>query len=106
MSVYAHEIKAIYSLRAQDLSEIGYFIQPFFIERDPDKPFDSTKFYQVCLQSHVSLSPDTMGDYTLRGGEESYADLLGQIRLLQTPKRAAFSVPFVIGEGLTIGIQG
>lgn len=33
-------------------------------------------------------------------------DLLSQMRIHETPKRALFSIPFQLAEGFTIGVKG
>ena len=83
---------------------MGFIVSPFFIERDPEKPFDVNKFFKECLRAHINLEEDD--GYIMRAGSDLFNDLTSKTKLLQTPKRAAFTVPFQIGEGLTIGIQG
>ena len=88
----------------KDLVQAGVIVEPFFISTD-SKPFDKNKFY-----SSVLLSA-TADDDEEEGLPESISisrieDLLSQLRFHEVPKRALFSVPFKLAEGLTIGIKG
>ncbi|KAG6877955.1 hypothetical protein C0993_001573 [Termitomyces sp. T159_Od127] len=94
-----------------DLTQAGVTVEPFFIST-PDKPFDVTKFYSsVLLPSNLVDDDEDIDPSDPSVLPESISitrieDLLAQMRFREVPKRAHYSVPFKLGEGLTIGVKG
>ncbi|KAJ2913757.1 hypothetical protein MD484_g6661, partial [Candolleomyces efflorescens] len=91
-----------------DLTQAGVNVEPFFIST-PEKPFDVSKFYSSVLLPSNLEEDDTDGDSTILPESISISkieDLLAQMRFHEVPKRALFSAPFKLGDGLTIGVKG
>jgi ATP-dependent DNA helicase 2 subunit 1 len=70
---------------------------------------------EVCglIKAQGVLSPDVLGMDSNEDEELSEGlsitridDLLAQMRFREAPKRALFSLPLRLAEGLTIGIKG
>ncbi|KAG6917848.1 hypothetical protein DXG01_000753 [Tephrocybe rancida] len=94
-----------------DLTQAGVTVEPFFIST-AEKPFDITKFYSsVLLPTNLTDDDEDVDTSDPSVLPESISisrieDLLAQMRFHEVPKRAQFSVPFKLGEGLTIGVKG
>ncbi|KAG6888008.1 hypothetical protein C0992_009921 [Termitomyces sp. T32_za158] len=94
-----------------DLTQAGVTVEPFFIST-PDKPFDIAKFYSsVLLPTNLADDDEAIDSSDPSVLPESISitrieDLLAQMRFREVPKRAQYSVPFKLGEGLTIGVKG
>ncbi|KAG5352384.1 hypothetical protein C0989_002575 [Termitomyces sp. Mn162] len=94
-----------------DLTQAGVTVEPFFIST-PDNPFDVTKFYSsVLLPTNLADDDEDVDPSDPSVLPESISisrieDLLAQMRFHEVPKRAHYSVPFKLGEGLTIGVKG
>ncbi|OJA08279.1 hypothetical protein AZE42_03775 [Rhizopogon vesiculosus] len=90
-----------------DLTQSGAQVEPFFIAT-PEKPFDPSKFYSSVLLPNVLNGNDDEDTGVL---PESISitridDLLSQMRFHEVPKRAIFSIPFRLADGLVIGVKG
>ncbi|KAG6865389.1 hypothetical protein C0991_002970 [Blastosporella zonata] len=93
-----------------DLTQAGVTVEPFFIST-PEKPFEVTNFF-----SSVLLPTNLVDDEDIDTSDPSVLpesisisrieDLLAQMRFHEVPKRSHYSVPFKLGEGLTIGVKG
>ncbi|KAG6901967.1 hypothetical protein C0995_006196 [Termitomyces sp. Mi166 len=94
-----------------DLTQAGVTVEPFFIST-LDKPFDVTKFYSsVLLPTNLTDDDEAVDPSDPSVLPESISisrieDLLAQMRFHEVPKRAHYSVPFKLGEGLIIGVKG
>ncbi|KAG5637334.1 hypothetical protein DXG03_004520, partial [Asterophora parasitica] len=93
-----------------DLTQAGVTVEPFFIST-PEKLFDVSKFYSSVLLPTNLLDEDEIDSSDPSVLPESISisrieDLLAQMRFHEVPKRAHFSIPFQLAEGLTIGIKG
>ncbi|KAG6829004.1 hypothetical protein H0H92_005981 [Tricholoma furcatifolium] len=93
-----------------DLTQAGVTVEPFFIST-ANKPFAVEKFYSSVLlptnigddeevdPSDPSVLPESISISRIE-------DLLAQMRFHEVPKRAQCSIPFKLGEDLTIGVKG
>jgi hypothetical protein len=93
------------TFRVQDLEEVSVSLEPFFV-CPPGGDFEPSKFYVDLLASHVDLSdPELAASYVSRG-VEGFAQLRDPTRMMEATKRAMMTIPFILGEGLEIGVQG
>ncbi|KAJ6486472.1 SPOC like C-terminal domain-containing protein [Mycena vitilis] len=93
-----------------DLTQSGVTVEPFFISTE-DKPFDVSKFYSSVLLPNNLVDEDDVDPDDPSVLPESISisrieDLLAQMRFHEVPKRAQFSIPFQLANGLTIGVKG
>ncbi|KAJ3512006.1 hypothetical protein NLJ89_g3774 [Agrocybe chaxingu] len=92
-----------------DLTQAGVTVEPFFISTE-DKPFDVSKFYSsVLLPTNLEDEDELQQDSSILPESISISrieDLLSQMRFHEVPKRALFSIPFELANGLKIGIKG
>ncbi|KAJ7248523.1 SPOC like C-terminal domain-containing protein [Mycena rebaudengoi] len=93
-----------------DLTQSGVAVEPFFIST-PDKPFDVSKFYSSVLLPNNLVDEDDIDEDDPSVLPESISisrieDLLAQMRFHEVPKRAQFSIPFELADGLSIGVKG
>ncbi|TDL25552.1 Ku DNA-binding complex, Ku70 subunit [Rickenella mellea] len=90
-----------------DLTQTGVTIEPFFIST-PEKPFDPTKFWSSVLPPSFAEDDDEVDESLLPASISisRIEDLLAQMRFREQPKRAQFSVPFELAQGLVIGVKG
>ncbi|KAG6816666.1 hypothetical protein H0H87_004026 [Tephrocybe sp. NHM501043] len=94
-----------------DLTQAGVAVEPFFIST-PEKPFEVSKFYSgVLLPTNIGDDDEDIDPSDPSVLPESISisrieDLLAQMRFHEVPKRSHYSVPFKLGEGLTIGVKG
>ncbi|KAF5379661.1 hypothetical protein D9615_005809 [Tricholomella constricta] len=93
-----------------DLTQAGVTVEPFFIST-PEKPFDVSKFYSSVLLPTNLADEDEIDSSDPSVLPESISisrieDLLAQMRFHEVPKRAHFSIPFKLAEGLSIGVKG
>ncbi|KAJ6561453.1 SPOC like C-terminal domain-containing protein [Mycena vulgaris] len=93
-----------------DLTQAGVTVEPFFIST-PDKPFDVSKFYSSVLLPNNLVDEDDIDVDDPSVLPESISisrieDLLAQMRFHEVPKRAQFSIPFELADGLSIGVKG
>ncbi|KIO25056.1 hypothetical protein M407DRAFT_76204 [Tulasnella calospora MUT 4182] len=105
-----------------DLTDFGATVVPFFINNKAE-PFDITKFYSVryylnCL--HIGPLLDWLfafqhvfADLYEGGSMEPMPDpvtgfdeLKEEMRIRESVKRALFSIPLQLGDGLSIGVKG
>ncbi|KAI0288957.1 SPOC like C-terminal domain-containing protein [Russula brevipes] len=101
----SHNPRLITSARTTliDLLQAGVSIEPFFISAE-DKPFNQHKFWASVL---VSDPADEDSDFLPAAISISRIDdLLEQMRFHEVPKRALFSIPFELANGLVIGTKG
>ena len=93
--------------RAKDASEMDIEIIPCFIPRvvdDEDGPiFDVTKFYDQLFAEFIP--PAEIADM-VRTLPDPFDGMEDKTTQLVSMKRAAFTVPFEIAPGTTIGVQG
>ena len=82
-------------------------IEPFFIST-PNKPFDPTKSYIEILSRNTGSAEDNDNEdlQLIPDVVRGFGRLLEDMKIRETPKRALFSIPFVLGDGFTIGIKG
>ncbi|KAF8322618.1 ku70-like protein [Clavulina sp. PMI_390] len=87
--------------RLEDLVAQGISIVPFFISTD-EKPFDVNKFYAPVFTAGGN-DEDTLpfGDVC-----EGFEGVIAEMRIREMAKRAMWSIPMEIADGLTIGIKG
>ncbi|KAJ6521110.1 SPOC like C-terminal domain-containing protein [Mycena capillaripes] len=93
-----------------DLTQSGVTVEPFFIST-PEKPFDVSKFYSSVLLPNNLVDEDDVDQDDPSVLPESISisrieDLLAQMRFHEVPKRAQFSIPFELANGLSIGAKG
>ncbi|KAF7332555.1 SAP domain-containing protein [Mycena kentingensis (nom. inval.)] len=92
-----------------DLKAFGATVEPFFISTKM-RPFDVNKFYSSVLVRNSLADEDYDEDYPSVLPESisisRIEDLLAQMRFHEVPKRAAFSIPFKLADGFTIGVKG
>ncbi|KAJ7886723.1 SPOC like C-terminal domain-containing protein [Mycena leptocephala] len=93
-----------------DLTQSGVTVEPFFIST-PEKPFDVSKFYSSVLLPNNLVDEDDIDEDDPSVLPESISisrieDLLAQMRFHEVPKRAQFSIPFELANGLSIGVKG
>ncbi|KAJ7771072.1 SPOC like C-terminal domain-containing protein [Mycena maculata] len=93
-----------------DLTQAGVGVEPFFIST-PEKPFDVSKFYSSVLLPNNLVDEDDVDPDDPSVLPESISisrieDLLDQMRFHEVPKRAQFSIPFELANGLSIGVKG
>ncbi|KAK7062206.1 hypothetical protein R3P38DRAFT_3303206 [Favolaschia claudopus] len=94
----------------RDLTQSGVTVEPFFISTS-EKPFDVSKFYSSVLLPNNLVDDDEIDPDDPSVLPESISisrieDLLSQMRFHEVPKRAQFSIPFQLANGLSIGIKG
>ncbi|KAG9028838.1 ATP-dependent DNA helicase II subunit 1 [Tulasnella sp. UAMH 9824] len=84
-----------------DLTDFGATVVPFFINNKAE-PFDITKFYShVFTDLYEGGSMEPIPD-PITGFDE----LKEEMRIRESVKRALFSVPLQLGDGLSIGVKG
>ncbi|KAF9522833.1 ku70-like protein [Crepidotus variabilis] len=92
-----------------DLTQAGVTVEPFFISTE-EKSFDVTSFYSsVLLPTNLIDEEELQEDSSILPESISISrieDLLSQMRFREVPKRAIFSVPFELANGLKIGVKG
>lgn len=104
--LHNHNPRLITSARTTltDLLQVGVTVEPFFITLD-DESFNQHKFWTNVLVTDTSSEEDF--DFLPPSLSISRIDdLLEQMRFYESPKRALFSIPFELAEGLVIGIKG
>ncbi|KIY71036.1 Ku DNA-binding complex, Ku70 subunit [Cylindrobasidium torrendii FP15055 ss-10] len=89
-----------------DLTQAGITVEPFFISTE-EKSFNVEKFYSnVLLNNLIDEEGEDSEGLAEHVSISRIDDLLAQMRFREVPKRAQFSVPFKLAEGLTIGVKG
>ncbi|KAJ7228183.1 SPOC like C-terminal domain-containing protein [Mycena pura] len=93
-----------------DLTQSGVTVEPFFISTK-EKPFDVSNFYSSVLLPDSLMEEADVDENDPSVLPESISisrieDLLAQMRFHEVPKRAGFSIPFKLADGLTIGVKG
>ncbi|PFH46457.1 hypothetical protein AMATHDRAFT_77665 [Amanita thiersii Skay4041] len=107
----AHSQQLITSARTTliDLTQAGITLEPFFISSE-EKSFNIAKFYSsILVPSNIIEEDDLNSESSVLPESISISrieDLLAQMRFHEVPKRALFSIPFHLSDGLTIGIKG
>ncbi|KAJ1308093.1 hypothetical protein OPQ81_002156 [Rhizoctonia solani] len=84
----------------EDLSNLGIYIQPFFLAQ-PGQPFDIHKFYAKVLSS----SSGNMADDITVNVHKTFDAVLTDMRMHEATKRTLFNIPMQLGDGLTIGVK-
>ncbi|KAF8340621.1 ku70-like protein [Cantharellus anzutake] len=87
--------------RLEDLAAQGIAMVPFFISTE-EKPFLITKFYSNVLS--IGLEDDGASPFT--SVCEGFEGVINEMRVREMPRRAMWSIPLEIAEGLTIGVKG
>ncbi|KAG8920207.1 ATP-dependent DNA helicase II subunit 1 [Tulasnella sp. 417] len=84
-----------------DLTDFGATVVPFFINHKSE-PFDITKFY-----SHVFADLYEGGTIEpIPDPVTGFDELKEEMRIRESVKRALFSIPLQLGDGLSIGVKG
>ncbi|KAG8995655.1 ATP-dependent DNA helicase II subunit 1, partial [Tulasnella sp. 427] len=84
-----------------DLTDFGATVVPFFISNKAES-FDITKFYShvfTDLYEGGSLEP-------IPDPVTGFDELTEEMRIRESVKRALFTAPLQLGDGLTIGVKG
>lgn len=93
---------------AKDCAEMQYIITPFFVVHEGGS-FDVTKFFADFLFHHTALDVETAKKHFVKeeeGSGHDWAHFLSVASVRPPPKRSAFSIPFILGDGLEISILG
>ncbi|GAA5824381.1 hypothetical protein JCM11251_000398 [Rhodosporidiobolus azoricus] len=92
--------------RRKDLQEMGYAIEPFLIPAEPGAQFDLNKFWGGII---TAVDDDSLAvNYPVVNLDlrTSLRNMISAMRLKEASKRVAFKIPFVLGQGLVIGVAG
>ncbi|GAA5867392.1 hypothetical protein JCM8547_003331 [Rhodosporidiobolus lusitaniae] len=89
-----------------DLHDLGYAVEPFLIPRKQGAEFDLEKFWGEVLTSVEGDDEAVTYPVVNRNLQESLTDMVEAMRTKEAGKRVAFKIPFVLGQGLVIGIAG
>ncbi|KAI5476030.1 ATP-dependent DNA helicase 2 subunit 1 [Pseudohyphozyma bogoriensis] len=92
--------------KRQDLLDMDYELEPFLIPPSEDATFDMTKFYGRVLSLNEMEGGPGVPPQLEHSLAESLKNMVDNMRSKESAKRTAFSIPFTLGEGLVIGVQG
>ena len=112
-------------MRSQDLEDLDILIEPFFVARNEWEIFNLDHFYGVSWTRYIELNRNWLGCYAcqpllIRESDDRDAPSMSVQQDLQTTfdtmrrqmltkestKRKAYTIPFEIATGLTIGVKG
>ncbi|KAK4703670.1 ATP-dependent DNA helicase 2 subunit 1, partial [Phenoliferia sp. Uapishka_3] len=97
--------------KRKDLQDMNYTLHPFFIPPTPSSTFDLTKFWGPVItmseDSDLDLEDDAPPYPTVNEDLTVALNLMvSSLRTKDAVKRSSFMVPFVLGEGFVLGING
>ncbi|GAA5919379.1 hypothetical protein JCM6882_004543 [Rhodosporidiobolus microsporus] len=103
---YDERLFEIAKNKRRDLQGMGYAIEPFLIPALPGSQFNLNLFWGDII---TAVDDDTAAvNYPVvnRDLRTSLASMISAMRIKEAAKRVAFKIPFVLGQGLVIGIAG
>ncbi|GAA6056456.1 hypothetical protein JCM3770_007477 [Rhodotorula araucariae] len=92
--------------RREDLREMGYEIEPFFVPPTSDVDFDLEKFYGDFIALDSDDGEPAAWPVVNRDLRAALDGMVASMRTKEAVKRVAFKIPFVLGKDLSIGITG
>ncbi|BGP41099.1 ATP-dependent DNA helicase II subunit 1 [Rhodotorula kratochvilovae] len=92
--------------RREDLREMGYEIEPFFVPPTTDVDFDLEKFYGDFIALDSEEGEPAAWPVVNRDLRAALDGMVASMRTKEAVKRVAFKIPFVLGKDLSIGITG
>ncbi|GAA5847451.1 hypothetical protein JCM9279_000488 [Rhodotorula babjevae] len=94
------------SKRREDLREMGYEIEPFFVPPTFDHDFDLEKFYGDFIALDSDEGEPTAWPVVSKSLRIALDGMIASLRTKEAVKRVSFKIPFVLGKDLSIGIVG
>ncbi|TNY22223.1 SPOC like C-terminal domain-containing protein [Rhodotorula diobovata] len=92
--------------RREDLREMGYEIEPFFVPPTSDTEFDLEKFYGEFIALDSDEGEPTEWPVVSKSLRTALDGMIASLRTKEAVKRVSFKIPFVLGKDLSIGIVG
>ncbi|GAA6005858.1 hypothetical protein JCM10207_007252 [Rhodosporidiobolus poonsookiae] len=92
--------------KREDLNDMGYSIEPFLIPPTQRAQFDLNKFWGDILTATGEDDPAVNWPVVNTDLRASLDGMVAAMRTKEAAKRVAFKIPFVMGNGLSIGIAG
>ncbi|GAA5993494.1 hypothetical protein JCM11641_000840 [Rhodosporidiobolus odoratus] len=93
--------------KRRDLHGMGFAVESFFIPPSDNQDFDLDKFWGEVITAVDEDDSAAVGwPVVNRNLRASLAGMVSSMRLKEAAKRVAFKVPFVLVQGLVIGVAG
>ncbi|KAF9967257.1 X-ray repair cross-complementing protein 6 [Mortierella alpina] len=96
-------LRSASKVRAKDLQQFGIKIELFDVDK-PGEKFDRKNFYRDILMD--SMDDEDEDGAPPEGSSATLQELLQRVQRKEVKKRAMFSVPFKLANGLEIGVRG
>ncbi|GAA6040072.1 hypothetical protein JCM8097_004767 [Rhodosporidiobolus ruineniae] len=101
------ELLQVAKTKRSDLHDMGYAIEPFLIPERDNADFDVDNFWGEIITA-VDEDEGAAVNYPIVNRElsKSLQGMIDAMRTKEAAKRVAFKIPFVLGQGLVIGVAG